>query len=158
MSPIVHATFPLPAVQKYLEHQGGSVRRPAPDEARFDVSTPFGIVPVRVCFLAEEDLLTVSAFSRERVPSSRSGDAQALIARFNYDAPGAAWLSYDAKDGEVSARAALPLASRSTTTALVRELVEAAVHLVGEAIPFLPGVEIGPKVAVPAHHKPRDLN
>lgn len=157
MAPIVHSAFPLPAVQTYLELQG-EVRRPSFDEARFELSTPFGAVPVRVCWVEEEDLLTISAFSRQKVPGERVTDAQALVARFNYEAPSAAYLSIDARDGEVSARAALPLASRVTTTALFRELLDAAVYLIGEVIPFLPGVELPAKTAVPARAKPRELN
>jgi hypothetical protein len=148
MAPLLASTFPVSAVQQFLDRQAG-VRRPRLEEAIFDVSTPFGSVPVRIGFVAEEDLITISAFAQDRVPPARLADAQSLIARFNFEAPGASWLVLDGEDGEVSARAALPLARRMATESMIAELVDAAVDLVGEAIPFLPGIPLAQEIPIP---------
>jgi hypothetical protein len=157
MAPLLASTFPVAAVQQYLDRLPG-VRRPRLEEAVFDVSTPFGDIPVRIGFVPEEDLLTISAFAQDRVPKPRIADAQALLARFNYDAPGASWLVLDHEDGEVSARAALPLARRMATDALIAELVDAAVHLISEAIPFLPGVPLAQVIPIPVRRPTGELN
>ena len=62
MTPLLASTFPVSAVQQFLDRQVG-VRRPRLEEAIFDVSTPFGAVPVRIGFVAEEDLITISALT-----------------------------------------------------------------------------------------------
>ena len=157
MAPLLASTFPIAAVQQYLDRLP-TVRRPRLEEAVFDVETPFGSVPVRVHYVAEEDLLTISAFAQDRIPRARLADAQSLISRFNFEAPGAAWLVLDHEDGEVSARAALPMAKKTSSDELLAELVDAAVHLVGEAIPFLPGVSLNPVVPVPVRRTSSELN
>src|SRR5215207_5468737 len=74
-----------------------------PDESReirVTVLTSVGPVPVRFAYLAEEALMTVVAFVRDRVPLERMEDVDSLLASLNWGGFSAAYLSVDHDDGE----------------------------------------------------------
>jgi len=145
------AVEPMMEAMRVLEDRGlaDTCRLSDRGELTVHFETLAGTFPLRMFYVEEDDMLTVVAFVSQRVPTERMDDVDSLLCGLNWGAPGSAYLAVDHDDGEVSARAALPVASLTACRPAVAALVDAVIEMLVVAVPLLPraptGLDSGPQ-------------